>query len=145
MIFVVMYAIYVTIMYFNPRLGDYFIGKVANWKSKREKDADDTLNNKDAEKQPLLGENPKMKSGSYESSGSGEIRKQSLDPSDGGPLVSSQEAGQKDNQRRVGAVVPPANGVSYPTNRRRSAESDIRESYQHSGFIRSHSALQPEG
>ena len=106
---------------------------------------DDVIKNQGSEKQPLLGENPKLESGCYESSGDDEVIKQStpsLDLSDGGPLVSSQETNQKDHQRRVGAVIPPANGVAHT---QRSGDSERRESYQHSGFIRSHSALQTAG
>ena len=92
-----------------------------------------------------MGENPKLESGCYESSGNNEVIKystQSLDPKDGGPLVSSQETNQKDHQRRIGAVIPPANGVVHT---QRSGDSERRESYQHSGFTRSHSAFQTEG
>lgn len=36
MIFLVMYLLYVIIMYFNPRIGDFFIGKVDEWRKRGE-------------------------------------------------------------------------------------------------------------
>ena len=144
LIFVAMYIIYVIIMYFNPRLGDYFIDKVDSWKRSKTGSEDDAAKERDAEKQPLLGENPKLKSGSEKLG--------SLDPNDGGPLTSSAEgvgrSGEK--ERRAGAMVPPSNGVLSPPHspqpsRRRSADTDTRDGYQNSGFVRSHSSLLPDG
>ena len=142
-----MYIIYVIIMYFNPRLGDYFIAKVDNWKKSTTGSEKDAAKERDAERQPLLGENPKLKSGSGD-----EDKRKSVDPSDGGPLMSSAEGvgRSEEKERRAGAVVRPSNGVSSPPHspqqsRRRSADSDTRDAYQHSGFVRSHSSLLPNG
>ena len=84
LVFVVMYIIYVIIMYFNPKLSDYFITKVDNWtKSRTGSDKDAHADEYgDAEKRPLLGDAGKEASGGYKG----------LDPSDGGPRISPQES-----------------------------------------------------
>ena len=142
-----MYIIYVIIMYFNPRLGDFFITKVDKWRKSKTGSEEDAAKERDAERQPLLGENPKLKFGS-----SGEEKRKSVDPSDGGPLTSSAEGVMRsaEKERRAGAVVRPANGVSSSahspqTSRKRSADSDTPDAYQHSGFVRSQSSLLPDG
>ena len=49
---IVLYMLYIVVMYFNPRLGNYFIGKYDAWKNKSSKS--EPADYEQTERDPLL-------------------------------------------------------------------------------------------